>query len=470
MAASDLYRDAHCAYLKRILLDGIGTMADKRCKGEGARLEDALRLFRMSVEDVERQAAQRVYEGMLVHGIYWVSASLVLLRQEMVPEDPCTKDIDATLLHVRTSVIALIEACFIPEVGGYRSSLCRAEPDSVLATMNAVQCLELLGASHRIPRAAVRQYIQRLQDTETGAFRYSVQAEWLAGELDLRHVLCALVTLYHVREAAQQSEETASCCTAAEGVQSCIANAHELAGWILRAQNADGGFGSRPGNESHAGYSYCAVASLALLGQLQRLTAANTKRVGLLWFLECRQRSLEETPRTPDVSSCAPPPCKLVCNGRPGKSPDVCYSWWVLASLIILLDGGSVRLDTECNSQSAADSVRVAEATTTHSGCEAALEPHSHASGILLFQHAAGGFSRSARGSATEPPCAAASIFLSDSDCSKQLAAVAPDPYHTFFALGALSLVLEALKGPAHLTKIDPRTAFPSWKLPACPM
>lgn len=28
--------------------------------------------------------------------------------------------------------------------------------------------------------------------------------------------------------------------------------------------------------------------------------------------------------------------CNFVCSGRPEKLPDVCYSWWVLASLSMI--------------------------------------------------------------------------------------------------------------------------------------
>ncbi|KAF4675889.1 hypothetical protein FOL47_007131 [Perkinsus chesapeaki] len=37
--------------------------------------------------------------------------------------------------------------------------------------------------------------------------------------------------------------------------------------WLRSCQNYDGAFGSIPGAESHAAYTFCAVAALALLGE-----------------------------------------------------------------------------------------------------------------------------------------------------------------------------------------------------------
>nr|CDS28314.1 Rab geranylgeranyltransferase beta subunit [Hymenolepis microstoma] len=83
--------------------------------------------------------------------------------------------------------------------------------------------------------------------------------------------------------------------------------------FLVACQNPDGGFATRPGSESHAGQAYCVIGALSLLGQLRRLDIGKAA-----WWLAERQL----------------PSGGL--NGRPGKMPDVCYSWWVLASLTIL--------------------------------------------------------------------------------------------------------------------------------------
>ncbi|XP_014672659.1 PREDICTED: geranylgeranyl transferase type-2 subunit beta-like [Priapulus caudatus] len=82
---------------------------------------------------------------------------------------------------------------------------------------------------------------------------------------------------------------------------------------ILACRNFDGGFGTRPGSESHAGQIYCCVGALAIVGRLHEVDADL-----LGWWLCERQL----------------PSGGL--NGRPEKLPDVCYSWWVLSSLTII--------------------------------------------------------------------------------------------------------------------------------------
>ena len=77
--------------------------------------------------------------------------------------------------------------------------------------------------------------------------------------------------------------------------------------------NFDGGFGSRPGSESHAGLIYCCVGFLSITNNLHLV---NADLLG--WWLCERQLNSGGL------------------NGRPEKLPDVCYSWWVLSSLTIL--------------------------------------------------------------------------------------------------------------------------------------
>ncbi|EEC13200.1 geranylgeranyl transferase type II beta subunit, putative [Ixodes scapularis] len=77
--------------------------------------------------------------------------------------------------------------------------------------------------------------------------------------------------------------------------------------------NFDGGFGCKPGSETHSGQIYCCLGTLSILGRLHHI---NADLLG--WWLCERQL----------------PSGGL--NGRPEKLPDVCYSWWVLASLKII--------------------------------------------------------------------------------------------------------------------------------------
>lgn len=82
---------------------------------------------------------------------------------------------------------------------------------------------------------------------------------------------------------------------------------------VVACTNFDGGYGVRPGAESHSGQIFTCVAALAIAN---RLDAIDGQKLGC-WLSE-RQ-----------VSGGG-------LNGRPEKDEDVCYSWWVLSSLEII--------------------------------------------------------------------------------------------------------------------------------------
>ncbi|EOA32586.1 hypothetical protein CARUB_v10015879mg, partial [Capsella rubella] len=84
--------------------------------------------------------------------------------------------------------------------------------------------------------------------------------------------------------------------------------------YIVSCKNQDGGFGCTPGAESHAGQIFCCVGALAITGNLHHVDK------GLLGWWLCERQD--------DKSG--------GLNGRPKKDPDVCYSWWVLSSLIMI--------------------------------------------------------------------------------------------------------------------------------------
>ncbi|KAM3712603.1 hypothetical protein ACB098_01G194300 [Castanea mollissima] len=90
-------------------------------------------------------------------------------------------------------------------------------------------------------------------------------------------------------------------------------NVEKAASYIVSCKNLDGGFGCTPGWESRAGQIFCCVAALSLTGSLHHID-----KDLLRWWLCGRQ-----------VKSGG-------LNGRPEKLPHVCYSWWVLSSLIMI--------------------------------------------------------------------------------------------------------------------------------------
>ena len=88
--------------------------------------------------------------------------------------------------------------------------------------------------------------------------------------------------------------------------------------YLASCRNFDGGFGATPGCESHAGQAFTCVAALAIAATVHPPAAAVVDADLLAWWLAERQ--------TPAGG----------LNGRPEKLPDVCYSWWCLSCLDIL--------------------------------------------------------------------------------------------------------------------------------------
>lgn len=141
-------------------------------------------------------------------------------------------------------------------------------------------------------RASLRQsliVIAALQDRTTGSFAGD---EW--GETDTRFLYGALNALSLLK-----MTNLVDMPKAVTYVQSCA--------------NFDGGYGVRPGAESHAGQIFTCVGALAIAG---RLDLVDKNRLGE-WLSE---RQLKNGG----------------LNGRPEKREDVCYSWWVGSSLAMI--------------------------------------------------------------------------------------------------------------------------------------
>lgn len=131
--------------------------------------------------------------------------------------------------------------------------------------------------------------IASLQDKATGTFAGD---EW--GETDTRFLYGAfnalsLLNLMHLVDVESAVSHVAACA------------------------NFDGGYGVRPGAESHSGQIFTCIGALSIA---KRLDLVDIDRLGA-WLSE---RQLENGG----------------LNGRPEKLEDVCYSWWVLSSLAMI--------------------------------------------------------------------------------------------------------------------------------------
>ncbi|KAK6929336.1 PFTB repeat [Dillenia turbinata] len=94
--------------------------------------------------------------------------------------------------------------------------------------------------------------------------------------------------------------------------------------YILKCQSYDGGFGLTPGSESHGGGTYCAVASLRLMGFIEDdhiSKSSESSIIDLPMLLRwCLQR------QAPDGGF----------QGRSNKASDTCYAFWIGGVLRIL--------------------------------------------------------------------------------------------------------------------------------------
>ncbi|CAD7937730.1 unnamed protein product [Amoebophrya sp. A25] len=227
--------------------------------------------------------------------------------------------------------------------------------------------------------------------------------------------------------------------------------------YLSRCYNADGGFGSKPGSESHAAYTWVCVAALAVVDSICLI---DVDRTG--WFL-CSRQTVHGG-----------------LNGRPEKAPDVCYSWWILAALGILnrmhwIDARKLgswilqcqdvaaREQLPCGAEDAKDDHAVAEVAVEEE-MKTVVEKHHKASSLTKGED-----SSTANEKSDCPATAEATAAARTPETTQSGGGIAdrpgnePDPFHTFFGTAALSLIVHEmpelrsqLVGNVPVKKIDP--------------
>ncbi|KAI3372789.1 hypothetical protein L3Q82_023245 [Scortum barcoo] len=85
--------------------------------------------------------------------------------------------------------------------------------------------------------------------------------------------------------------------------------------YIRGSLSYDNGFGQGAGRESHGGWTYCAIASLCLMGRLEEALSQRELDRIRRWCIMRQQTGF---------------------HGRPNKPVDTCYSFWVGATLELL--------------------------------------------------------------------------------------------------------------------------------------
>lgn len=164
---------------------------------------------------------------------------------------------------------------------------------NVAMTYMALCILITLGDDlSRVNKPAVLQGVAALQKPN-GSFKSNYEY----GESDLRFVYCSLAICNILND-------------------SSTIDISSTVKFILNCFNYDGAFGQNPGSESHGGSTYCAIASLSLLGELNCALDGNKCKTIERWAVH-RQTTGG-------------------FQGRPNKDPDTCYSFWLGATLSIM--------------------------------------------------------------------------------------------------------------------------------------
>lgn len=310
-------------------------------------------------------------------GAYWTLTALYLLHCRLDRPDENQQQQQQYYVPSRDEIIEWVARCQHAN-GGFGGN--DDQDPHVLYTLSAVQLLALYDAldDERVDLEAAARYVASLQREEDGAFAGD---EW--GEVDTRFAYCAAL------------------CLRLLGRMHLI-DTRRLVAYVMRCENFDGGFGVVPGAESHAGQIFCALGTLALCAEAERGARAldDSQLIGGgdvlgMWLAERQMRSGG-------------------FNGRPDKVHDVCYSWWVLASLAMLgrqhwIDGSQLaRFILRC------------QAVASHGDRSEEQEQEQ--------ESATGGDDGDGGGIADQP-------------------GDMPDVYHTFFGVAGLSLLGEQCYG-----------------------
>jgi geranylgeranyl transferase type-2 subunit beta len=227
-----------------------------------------------------------------MNGLYWGLTALHLMGR------PDALD--------RNEVVEFVLSCQ-HENGGFGAApghdahlLYTVSAVQVLVLCDAVRDLDERGKGDRSPLPGgngkesgilgAGRYLAGLQNRQTGTFAGD---EW--GEEDTRFMYAAMNALSLLKVLH-------------------LIDVDKAVDYIISCANFDGGYGVAPGAESHGMQILVCVAALSIAGRLDEVV--DKEKVGR-WLSE---RQVESGG----------------LNGRPEKTEDVCYSWWVAASLEII--------------------------------------------------------------------------------------------------------------------------------------
>ncbi|TEY70383.1 hypothetical protein BOTCAL_0105g00250 [Botryotinia calthae] len=222
------------------------------------------------------------------------------------------------------------------------------DPANLPATFFAILSLGFVGGLKDVKREECLRWLKRLQ-REDGSFgEFITEDGKIQGGTDMRYCYVATAIRWMLTGDAHE----------VRGEDDI--DVEKLVGHLRAGQTYDGGISESAQHEAHAGYTYCAIASLSLLDRLPKHPSsqptessnANSTLPGLtnlpetIRWLALRQTSYNEGEEededdhnegtsdhhfVPDVDSTF-----VGFNGRCNKRVDTCYCFWVGGSLSML--------------------------------------------------------------------------------------------------------------------------------------
>lgn len=243
----------------------------------------------------ETQLEYHLSQHLRMNGLYWTAISLQLVDSQQ-----------------NQDILDWIKSCYCSEEGSF--SPFPGHDSHILSTLSAIQLLVVYKHTDMLKEvlSKVFGYILKLQ-LPNGSFKGDIFSE----EVDTRFSYNSLHILYYIKRILPATFE-----------QEQLGEAVNKGLYYLKSCfNYDGGFGLRPGCESHGAQVWTSFASFAIWGKIDEFFTVEELE-NLKWWLLERQN--------PNGG----------LNGRPCKLSDCCYSWWCLASLKLL--NYSKNFDSEC--------------------------------------------------------------------------------------------------------------------------
>ncbi|TQS35698.1 hypothetical protein Golomagni_03872 [Golovinomyces magnicellulatus] len=232
-----------------------------------------------------------------------------------------------------------------------RESTYDIDPANLPATYFAVLSLGLVGDLRGIERKKCLRWLRNLQ-REDGSFGELVTSEGIIwGGRDMRYCYVATALRWILMGDKDKPEDI---------------DIEKLVSHLRSAQTFDGGISESSQHEAHAGYTYCAIASLSFLNRLPSLTENPANRMSgilnvsdtLRWLVSrqvacqifhkeeeeddkdeetvCESSRLSQDQVNLDYEINQKVDDFIGFNGRCNKRVDTCYTFWVTASLKLL--------------------------------------------------------------------------------------------------------------------------------------